>query len=145
MIDSCNHMIDACYHMRAPLLLHVLARYEDWIASFDIIIVTIHSQLQSRKSSANDGLCMFKTATGGSDNGVNVLPRISGFLVFFKRLFLLVKCCCSTPPIQVGVWSAWAATLRQGTLGTWYSEQSELAGAATSPQARNRSDSIYIN
>jgi hypothetical protein len=31
-----------------------------------------------------------------------------------------------------------------GTLGTWYSEQSELAEAATSPHARNRSDSIYI-
>jgi hypothetical protein len=26
----------------------------------------------------------------------------------------------------------------------WYSEQSELAEAATSPQARNRSDSIYF-
>jgi hypothetical protein len=29
-------------------------------------------------------------------------------------------------------------------LGTWYSEQSELAQAATSPHARSRSDYIYI-
>jgi hypothetical protein len=31
--------------------------------------------------------------------------------------------------------------LFEGTLGTWYSEQRELAEAATSPHARNRSDS----
>jgi hypothetical protein len=43
-----------------------------------------------------------------------------------------------------GAWGA--VNLHEGTpLGTWYSEQSELAEAATPPHARNRSDSIYSN
>jgi hypothetical protein len=38
-----------------------------------------------------------------------------------------------------------AASPHERTLGTWYSEQSELAQAATPPNARNRSDSIYVS
>jgi hypothetical protein len=43
---------------------------------------------------------------------------------------------------QVGVWRAGAASLHEGTLGAWHSEQSELAEAATPPDARNRSGSV---
>jgi hypothetical protein len=39
-------------------------------------------------------------------------------------------------------WRVGAASLHEGTLGTWYSEQSELAEAATSPHARNTTSQL---
>jgi hypothetical protein len=47
------------------------------------------------------------------------------------------------PPITGGGLES-DASLHEGTMGTSYSEQSELAQAATPPHARSRSDSIYV-
>jgi hypothetical protein len=55
------------------------------------------------------------------------------FAKLFRKMFLVFFALDSPGQKQAA----------KGTLGTWYSEQSELAEAATSPHARNRSDSIY--